>query len=100
MFRKTEKLTKFYSSARWKKLAAYVMARDSYTCVRCKLKPAQVVHHKVWLNDGNVDDAEVSLNPELLESLCLDCHNFEHFGEHESMRRPLYFDKSGQPRVT
>ena len=97
MYKKSERLRQFYNSRRWTRLAAYVMTRDNYTCVRCKLKPAQVVHHTVYLTDENVGNPAVALNPAHLESLCLDCHNREHFGDKPTMTRGIFFDDSGQP---
>jgi hypothetical protein len=37
-----------------------------------------IPHHTVELTDDNVDDPTVSLNPELIEVICFNCHNKEH----------------------
>ena len=51
-------------------------------CERCaemgRLTPADVVHHMVPLNPQNVNDPEISLNPEKLMALCYDCHTEVH----------------------
>ena len=43
------------------------------------VNPVDIIgHHKVELNDKNVYDHSISLNPELIELICFDCHNVEH----------------------
>lgn len=37
-----------------------------------------ILHHKTELTDANVNDAMISLNPELIEVVCFKCHNKEH----------------------
>lgn len=67
----------FYKSTSWKK------CKDSYIqsvhglCERCE-KPGYIVHHKVHLTQGNINNPEVALNHDNLEYLCLDCHNKHH----------------------
>lgn len=89
---------KFYQSKAWHK------CRDSYIadhplCERClKLGdavPSKIVHHKKWLTPNNINDAEVSLNWDNLESLCQDCHNIEHHGKDDALH--CVFDVNGQP---
>jgi hypothetical protein len=49
------------------------------TCQCCgKLinDPADIIgHHTIELDDNNVHDHSISLNPELIELVCNDCHN-------------------------
>ena len=45
---------------------------------RGELKPADVVHHKIPLTPENVDDPDISLNPDRLIALCDDCHTEVH----------------------
>lgn len=66
------------------------MSSKSYICERCGA-PAVICHHKIWLNDENVHDPTVALNPENLEALCLECHNAEHGAKHDV----AVFDDSG-----
>lgn len=67
----------FYNSSAWKK------CKDSYIksvyglCERCG-KPGYIVHHKKHLTPDNIHDADIALNHDNLEYLCLDCHNIEH----------------------
>lgn len=81
----------FYKSKAWK------ITRDSYyrsqngLCERCKaqglISPAYIVHHKIHLNDENVNDPELSLSWDNLECLCQTCHNKTHFGSNEEIKR-------------
>lgn len=68
---------KFYSSSKWRKVRLLALERDGYTCRRCDAS-ACTVHHTVYLNEENWIDPSVSLNLELLESLCFNCHAVEH----------------------
>lgn len=76
-------------------IKAWSQCRDEYIqshtlCERCLAKglivPSYIVHHKVYLNDTNINDPSVSLNHENLEALCFDCHNKEHFKKDVSYR--------------
>ena len=67
------------------------MSSKSYICERCGA-PAVICHHRIWLNAENVHDPAISLNPELLEALCLECHNAEHGSRHDV----AVFDDAGE----
>lgn len=53
-------------------------------CERClkqgKITPAEVVHHKIYLNGQNIHDPKVSLSFDNLEALCWEHHEQEHKG--------------------
>lgn len=72
----------FYHSKAWQNVRSLVMARCSGLCERCLesgvLKPADVVHHKIPLTPDNMNDPEISLNPDKLVALCNDCHTEVH----------------------
>ena len=72
----------FYKSASWQGARQVVWDRAHGLCERCmengEMKPADVVHHKVPLNPENVNDPDISLNPENLIALCHDCHTEVH----------------------
>ncbi|MGN1298098.1 MAG: HNH endonuclease [Clostridia bacterium] len=53
--------------------------------------PVEIVHHKEYVTDKNYEDDNVFFNIENLESLCLDCHNKEHFSDEEE----YIFDENG-----
>ena len=65
--------TRFYGSARWKKIRAMIMKRDGGLCQQCaregKITPADMVDHIVEIKDGGCATCE-----ENLESLCNACH--------------------------
>ena len=82
--------TAFYNSAKWRKVSAAYMASKNYICERCG-KPAQICHHKKWLDDLNVNDPETALGFDNLEALCIDCHNAEHYHR----RDVALFDEAG-----
>ena len=57
------------------------MSSKFYICERCG-RPAQICHHKKWLDGSNVHDPNVALNPDNLEAVCIECHNAIHSGDH------------------
>lgn len=75
-------LKKFYNSTRWKDFRLNLIAERGNICERCgkiitdgkKLH----AHHKAELTVYNVDDYNVSLNPDMVELICNECHNKEH----------------------
>lgn len=76
----------FYNSKAWKRASAAYMASKHYICERCG-RPAQICHHKTYLNGTNVHDPAIALSFDNLEALCLDCHNAEHGPE--AQRYPI-----------
>ena len=53
------------------------MARHRYICQVCG-RPAQEVHHKKNINEANIWDTSITLNPDNLVLLCRDCHCNQH----------------------
>lgn len=94
----------FYHSAKWKKCrAAYIAERvaiDGGLCEVCHEKLGYIVHHKIWLNENNINDPEITLNHSNLRYECLDCHNLEeeNGGQRLPARMARYvFDSNGDP---
>lgn len=86
---------KFYKSKRWLKCRKAYIDSVYGICERCG-KPGKIVHHKVYLNQKNINDPAVALNFANLEYLCQDCHNVEHSEKKESLVRVgLRFDEKG-----
>jgi len=84
----------FYHSTAWKRLSRTFLLSKNYICERCG-KPAEIAHHRRYLNAENVLNPDISLNPDNLEALCLDCHNTEHFGQGGATAAGLAFDQHG-----
>lgn len=88
----------FYKSRVWRNfrtlwIAEHMDQHDQVICARCG-KPILkkydlILHHKEELNDSNVNDPEVSLNPDKIEPLHFKCHNAEHerFGSSNYMNK-------------
>ena len=86
---------RFYDSKAWRKLSKAFLCSKNYICERCG-SPAEVAHHKIYLTAANIDDCKISMNSDLLEALCLDCHNTEHFGAGGVTAEGLVFDDYGE----
>lgn len=77
----------FYRSDKWEKLRSILRLErtndDGFIlCERCGkpiLKPYDcIAHHKIELTEENVNDFDISLNPENIELIHFKCHNEEH----------------------
>ena len=84
----------FYHSRAWRRLSKSFLMSKHYICERCG-RPAEIAHHKIHLNAGNVLEPEIALNPGNLEALCMDCHNTEHFGTGGATAAGMTFDEIG-----
>jgi 5-methylcytosine-specific restriction endonuclease McrA len=89
----------FYTSKAWRRVSKAFMASKGYICERCG-GPAGIAHHKTRLTAVNIADPAISLNPALLECLCIECHNTEHFGSGGAVAEGLCFDENGELVVT
>jgi 5-methylcytosine-specific restriction enzyme A len=63
----------FYHSQRWRKLRQYIIDRDGGMCVYCGGR-GDIAHHKIWVDDSNVNDPSVVWSPDNLETVCANCH--------------------------
>lgn len=93
---------KFYDSAAWKKCRKsyieYRMSVDGGLCETCRSRLGYIVHHKIVLTQGNIDDRTVTLAFENLEYDCKRCHDeFEGHGLNKSAKTLCVFDETGQP---
>lgn len=84
---------RFYLSKPWRKVRADVFKRDFGLCVRCG-ESGVIVHHKIHLTARNINDPNIALNPDNLETLCRECHAVEHEGK-LAVDRGLMFDANG-----
>ena len=87
---------KFYKSKAWLDCREGYIQSVYGLCNRCG-SPGYIVHHKELLTLNNINNPEVTLNWELLEYLCLDCHNKEHMSKHDVVVREwLRFNDKGE----
>lgn len=70
---------KFYNSNAWHKCRnEYInqrMLADGGMCEECHSAHGYIVHHIVHLNELNINDPDVTLNPDNLEYVCKECHD-------------------------
>lgn len=98
--KRRDKIHKFYNSKVWQDVRQTILMRDKYLCQHCKVSPASEVHHIKHLTENNVDDPNVSLNPDNLVSLCWKCHREQHKADDGKGRlmqesNPYTFDSNG-----
>ena len=71
----------FYKTPAWRKVRrTYIDQRkaiDGGLCEVCHEEPGKIVHHKIWLDDVNCNDPEISLNHKNFLYECQTCHNKE-----------------------
>ena len=85
----------FYESKAWQDTRDYMMSKNNYICQKCKEKPAEIVHHIIWLNPININDPKISLSEENLMPVCRDCHAEIHHKDPVTIEG-LCFDEHGQ----
>lgn len=75
-------LKSFYASNEWITLRLTLINDRGPICEHCGEKIPRsrdiIGHHKIELTPENVHDHNISLNPDLIEIICFDCHNKEH----------------------
>ena len=75
------KLNKFYTTDPWITFRFNLIVERGNKCCKCHKvfsSDKLIGHHIIELDDSNVDDYTISLNPLNIEIICLDCHNKEH----------------------
>lgn len=93
----------FYDSKQWRKSRkAYIAKRisiDGGLCEECSERLGYMVHHTVALTPDNINNPEVSLNHNLLEYVCKQCHDREegHFLYQKKKKVRCTFDAEGNP---
>lgn len=99
----------FYNSKIWKDVRKAVWLKQNLLCNRCG-KPVYVsgisdylpkekrrigiVHHKIYLDNTNVYDPNITINIDNLEGICKECHELEHHQD-ISTRKDYIFDDKG-----
>ena len=91
----------FYHTAAWLKCRDAYASSVGNLCERCAAKgiirTGDIVHHKVHINAGNINDPSVLLSFDNLELLCLDCHNQEHYKE--KINKRYFVDSDGKIQI-
>lgn len=64
----------FYATRLWKDTRQQVLHDALFTCADCNSRASEV-HHVTALTEANVDDWNISLNPNNLLALCTSCHS-------------------------
>lgn len=71
----------FYKSGAWKRARRdfidFRLSVDGGLCQVCGQEPGLIVHHKIWLDDINCNDPDISLNADNFLYECQTCHNKE-----------------------
>lgn len=88
----------FYASALWHRTKNSYLKSVGRLCERClkrgEFSPAKIVHHKVYINERNIGDTDITLSFDNLEALCHECHQKEHTQKAPSDR--YYFTETGE----
>jgi 5-methylcytosine-specific restriction endonuclease McrA len=70
----------FYQSNSWQKTRDYILAKNFYLCQKCHDKPAEIVHHIIWLSPSNINNPRITLGEDNLMPVCRECHAIIHEG--------------------
>lgn len=72
----------FYKSKAWQSCREAYLKKVGYLCEDCLkqgiYKPAEIVHHRVFISESNINDPAITLNFSNLKAVCRECHAKEH----------------------
>ena len=94
-----------YNSAAWQSCKqAYIQKRiqiDGGLCENCKARAGYIVHHKVLIDESNVNDPNITLNHDNLQFVCKRCHDRfpNHFVRTTNREVRYKFDEFGRPYI-
>lgn len=86
----------FYNSLKWKNARECYISSKFGICERCGKPDAKQVHHKTYLTPDNINNPEISLNPDNFELLCDICHQKEHNEKFSPIAWGLEFNDNGE----
>lgn len=86
----------FYNSKRWQDTQRIYKQSKFGICERCGRPCGTIVHHKIHLDETNINDPNITLAFDNLELLCIDCHNQEHIKKYKPTREGLQFTATGE----
>lgn len=85
---------KFYKSRDWYKVRNYIRyTRDKGVCQMCHqliISKKWIVDHRIEINSKNMNDKDITLNPDNLQLLCITCHNKKTFTKKALLREFNY----------
>ena len=74
--------TKLYKSKQWQETRSAYLSSVGGLCENCLAKgiyrPAEIVHHKEFVQPWNITNPEVTLAWSNLKAVCRKCHALEH----------------------
>jgi len=85
----------FYNSKAWKDCQSAYKTFKFGICERCGRAEGTEVHHKIMLNESNINDPNIALNFNNLELLCKTCHAQHHNRKYGFTRDDVMFDEFG-----
>jgi 5-methylcytosine-specific restriction endonuclease McrA len=97
--------TPLYNSTAWQNCRRLYIAKrikiDGGLCEECHSRIGYIVHHKILIDESNVNDPNITLNHDNLEYVCKQCHDRfpEHFVKSKRHKVICEFDDFGQPYV-
>lgn len=83
---------KFYNSKLWRDTSKFIKIQRRGLCEKCG-RVGQEVHHINHLTPFNLNDIDITINPDNLMLLCKGCHNEIH--GRNKVREGLEFDENG-----
>ena len=95
----------FYDSLAWQRCRkSYIANRikiDGGLCEACHSRIGFIVHHKIMIDESNVNDVNVTLNHDNLQYVCKFCHDRMegHFIKSNEQKIRYIFNRDGQPIV-
>lgn len=103
------KRKEFYNSKLWKTIRKNVWIKQNLLCAEChnpvyvdglsdylpkEKRRTGIVHHKIFLDDFNINDENITINEDNLVGVCKDCHEKAHHAN-MSCRDDVMFDEEG-----
>lgn len=84
---------KFYKGKAWRRARLAYLIKKNYVCERCGLH-ATLVHHRIYLNESNINEPSIALDEKNFEALCDRCHQHEHH-KSTAVSDGYFFDENG-----
>ena len=94
----------FYNTPAWRKTRVAYLKSVGGLCERCFsigiVTPAEIIHHKIPLDENNIHDPKMTLGWDNLQALCRECHAKVHDDIYAERTKKRYkIDKSGKVMI-